>query len=81
MAPVLIIGHVLDFSGRLALAVLYRMSFGMDPGTITSDPECLDKHDRLVRAMNTCNTISSGYVVSTLILGPDILEFIIINKK
>ncbi|PAV14625.1 cytochrome P450 [Pyrrhoderma noxium] len=49
-----------NFSGRLALAVLYRMSFGMDPGTITSDPECLDKHDRLVRAMNTCNTISSG---------------------
>lgn len=49
-----------DFSGRLAIAVLYRMAFGLDPGTITSSPSCLDTQDMLLNSMHTCNTTSSG---------------------
>ncbi|OCB89301.1 hypothetical protein A7U60_g3500 [Sanghuangporus baumii] len=49
-----------NFSGRVAISVLYRMAFGLDPETINPDYRCLNEPDALVAAMHECNTTSSG---------------------
>lgn len=49
-----------DFSGRVAISMLYRMAFGLDPEAISPDHKCLNDPDVLVAAMHECNTTSSG---------------------
>ncbi|EKM52815.1 uncharacterized protein PHACADRAFT_261462 [Phanerochaete carnosa HHB-10118-sp] len=54
------------FTGRLSLAMLFRIACSADSCSLTTEPSCLSTKNEILEALNTCGTVTAGRFANPL---------------